>query len=142
MANGVINGINSMIRALNNLSFDVPDWVPEIGGKKFGFNIKTLGTVSLPRLAKGGVVDKATIAMIGEAGKEAVVPLENNTGWIDKVAAKIGEIISVNLMAIIGDMDESGQWQTIHTTVMLDTKVLVEQEDKFRRRKGYTMAKA
>lgn len=142
MANGVINGINGMIRALNNLSFDVPDWVPGIGGKTFGFNIGTIGNISIPRLAKGGVVDQATLAMIGEAGQEAVVPLENNTGWIDKIAAKIGEIISVNMMAIIGDMDSGDEWQTIHTTVMLDTKTLVEQEDKFRRRKGYKMAEA
>ena len=140
MANGVINALNGMINALNNLKFDVPDWVPGIGGKSFGLNISTLGNVSIPKLAKGGVVDRATIAMIGEAGKEAVVPLENNTGWIDKLAARIGEIISVNLMNIIGDMDGGDEWQTIHTTVMLDTKTLVEQEDKFRRRKGYQMA--
>ena len=142
MANGVINGINGMIRALNNLSFDVPDWVPEIGGKTFGFNISTIGNISIPRLAKGGVVDQATIAMVGEAGQEAVVPLENNTGWMDKVAARIGEIISMNLRAIIGEMDGAEEWQTIHTTVLLDSKTLVEQTDKYRRRKGYQMANA
>lgn len=142
MANGVINGINGMIRALNNLSFDVPDWVPGIGGKTFGFNISTIGNISIPRLAKGGVVDQATIAMVGEAGQEAVVPLENNTGWMDKVAARIGEIISMNLRAIIGEMDGAEEWQTIHTTVLLDSKTLVEQTDKYRRRKGYQMANA
>lgn len=142
MANGVINGINGMIRALNNLSFDVPDWVPKIGGKTFGFNISTIGNISIPRLAKGGVVDQATIAMVGEAGQEAVVPLENNTGWMDKVAARIGEIISMNLRAIIGEMDGAEEWQTIHTTVLLDSKTLVEQTDKYRRRKGYQMANA
>lgn len=142
MANGVINGINGMIRALNNLSFDVPDWAPEIGGKTFGFNISTIGNVSIPRLAKGGIVDQATIAMVGEAGQEAVVPLENNTGWMDKVAARIGEIISMNIRAIIGEMDAGEEWQTIHTTVLLDSKTLVEQTDKYRRRKGYQMANA
>ena len=142
MANGVINGINGMIRALNNLSFDVPDWVPEIGGKTFDFNISTIGNVSIPRLAKGGIVDQATIAMVGEAGQEAVVPLENNTGWMDKVAARIGEIISMNIRAIIGEMDAGEEWQTIHTTVLLDSKTLVEQTDKYRRRKGYQMANA
>lgn len=54
--NGVINGFNFMIRALNKLSFDVPDWVPGIGGGTFGFNIKELSGVSLPRLAEGGYV--------------------------------------------------------------------------------------
>ena len=142
MANAVIRGINSMIRALNNLSFDVPDWVPEIGGKKFGFNISTIGTISIPRLATGGVVDQATVAMIGEAGQEAVVPLENNTGWMDKIAARIGEIISVNIRAIVAEMDGGDEWQTIHTVVKLDSKTLVEQEDRYRRRKGYQMANA
>lgn len=142
MANAVIRGINSMIRALNNLSFDVPDWVPEIGGKTFGFNIPTISNISIPRLATGGVVDRATVAMIGEAGQEAVVPLENNTGWMDKIAARIGEIISVNLQAIVGEMDGGDEWQTIHTVVKLDSKTLVEQTDKLRRRKGYQMANA
>lgn len=41
---------------------------------------------ALPRLATGAVVDQATLAMIGEAGAEAVVPLENNTGWLGKMA--------------------------------------------------------
>ena len=77
--NGVINGLNAMIRALNRLKFDVPDWVPLIGGQKFGLNIPTLSTVSLPRvpmLAEGGIVDQATLALIGEAGPEAVIPLD------------------------------------------------------------------
>jgi hypothetical protein len=40
-------------------------------------------------LATGGVVRKATAAVIGEDGAEAVVPLEKNTGWIKKLAAEI-----------------------------------------------------
>ncbi len=49
-----------------------------------GINIPTI-----PKLAKGGIVDSATIAMVGEAGKEAVMPLENNTGWITDLAGKV-----------------------------------------------------
>ena len=84
MINLIISGINALIKGLNKLKFDVPDWVPSIGGKKLGFNIPLI-----PKLAKGGVVDRATLAMIGEQGKEAVVPLENNTAWIDELARKI-----------------------------------------------------
>lgn len=141
MANGVIKGFNKMIKALNNLSFDVPDWVPEIGGKKFGFNLSTLSEISIPKLALGGVVDSATLAMIGENGQEAVVPLENNTGWMDKIASRIAEVISVNISALIADMDQGGD-STITTIVKLDSKTLVEQTDKYRRRKGYQMAEA
>ena len=100
LVNGVINGLNKMIGALNKLKFDVPDWVPVIGGGTFGFNINTIKTVSLPRLAKGGIVNQPTQAIIGEAGREAVLPLENNTGWMDalveKFAEKIATLIGTN----------------------------------------------
>lgn len=69
--NFIIKGINFMINALNALHFDVPDWIPVIGGKSFGFNIP-----NIPYLADGGIVTGPTLAMIGEAGPEAVVPLE------------------------------------------------------------------
>ena len=77
--NFIIDGINAFIRGLNKIK--IPDWVPAVGGK--GFHIDTI-----PKLAQGGVVEKPTIAMVGEAGKEAVVPLENNTGWIDVLVEK------------------------------------------------------
>nr|DAJ92324.1 MAG TPA: minor tail protein [Caudoviricetes sp.] len=83
--NGIIKGINAAIGAINKISVTIPDWVPEFGGKTIGFNLKTI-----PLLAKGAVVDKPTLAMVGEAGKEAVIPLENNTSWINELANKIG----------------------------------------------------
>ncbi len=66
MANGIVKGINKMIGALNGLSFDVPDWVPGIGGESFGFNIREISEVKIPRLASGGVVTGPTFAQIGE----------------------------------------------------------------------------
>jgi hypothetical protein len=69
MANGVVDGINTVIRALNNLSFTTPDWLPGgLGGKSFGFNIGEMSKVSLPRLAQGGYVKPNTpqLAMIGD----------------------------------------------------------------------------
>lgn len=78
--NGIIDLINKAIDGVNKLK--VPDWVPSLGGK-------SPGIPRLPRLARGGVVERATLAMIGESGKEAIVPLENNMEWIDKLAAKI-----------------------------------------------------
>lgn len=89
MVNRVVDGINNMINALNRLSFDIPDWVPQLGGKSFGFSIPTIPTVSIPRLANGGITTGSTLANIGEAGREAVLPLENNTGWMDDLASKL-----------------------------------------------------
>lgn len=55
MVNGVVSGMNGMIAALNLLSFDVPDWVPLIGGKTFGFNISSISAPQIPYLANGAV---------------------------------------------------------------------------------------
>lgn len=54
--NGFINGINAIIDALNMIQFDIPDWVPGIGGKNFGINIPNVKTLSIPRLATGAVI--------------------------------------------------------------------------------------
>lgn len=89
MVNKVISGVNWLIRGLNRIHFSIPDWVPLIGGNSFGFNLGQINSVTLPRLAQGGVVSSPTTALIGENGAEAVVPLENNTDWINKVAAQI-----------------------------------------------------
>ena len=66
MANGVVSGVNLVIRTLNKLKFTVPDWVPGMGGKTFGFNLSEISKVSLPRLAKGGVLYEDTIIQAGE----------------------------------------------------------------------------
>lgn len=65
--NGAIGGINKLIQGLNKIRFDVPDWVPGLGGKSFGINIGTIGKI--PYLAKGGVLSRGS-AIVGEAGPE------------------------------------------------------------------------
>lgn len=85
--NAIIDAINAMIRGLNKIK--LPNWIPGFGG--MGINIPTI-----PKLAKGGIVDAPTIAMVGEAGKEAVMPLENNTGWITDLAAKVADRMPVS----------------------------------------------
>lgn len=64
--------INNMIRWWNNLSFsiDIPDKIP---GLPDSF---TISTPNIPYLADGGVVTRATLAVVGEAGPEAVIPLD------------------------------------------------------------------
>ena len=141
MSNAVVDGINIVIKALNNLSFDIPDWVPGMGGKTFGFNIPILSTVSLPRLATGGIVDKATPLIAGEAGREAIVPLENNTGWMDKIANRLSDTLIGAMSGLFEAFESSSDdWQTITTIVKLDGRTIVEQTDKVRRRKGYGLS--
>ena len=94
LANGVIDGINNMIRALNKLKFDVPDWVPLIGGSKFGLNIKELSKVSIPRLANGAVIppNKEFLALLGDQkrGTNIEAPLETIKQAVAEVLASMG----------------------------------------------------
>ncbi|MDS8963066.1 hypothetical protein RLL19_06050 [Streptococcus pneumoniae] len=84
---GMINGVLGVVRNLPGLG-----WVGSVS------------TVSLPRLARGGIVDSPTIAMIGEAGKEAVVPLEN-TGFIQT----LGRVVSSAVVnAMVGVSPQGG----------------------------------
>lgn len=87
--NGAIRGVNGIIDALNSISFTIPSWVPVIGGNTWSLNLPRMSEIALPRLAKGGLIDQPTLAMVGESGKEAVMPLENNTGWIDQLADRV-----------------------------------------------------
>lgn len=85
----VEKALNWIITQMNKLSWKIPDWVPAIGGKNFGFNFSK---VSIPRLAKGGIVNnpgRGVPVIAGEAGAEAVLPLEHNTEWMDLLAEKI-----------------------------------------------------
>lgn len=76
--NGVISLIESTVNGFIKLINGAIGLINEIPG----VNISKIKELKFPRLAKGGVVDSATFAMIGEDGKEAVVPLEKNLGWM------------------------------------------------------------
>ena len=76
LISGVVSGINAVIKALNALSFDIPDWVPVLGGKTFGFNLKTLTAPKIPRLATGTVVPAnygEFLAILGDNRREPEV---------------------------------------------------------------------
>jgi len=69
--NGIIRMINVVIRGLNSLSIDIPEWVPGVGGSTWGIDIP-----QIPELAKGGIATRSTLANIGEGREpEAVLPL-------------------------------------------------------------------
>lgn len=88
MVNLVISGVNKIIDAINsigdNIGFTIPR-VPEFEMPRF-----------VPKLARGGIVAKPTQAIIGEAGREAVMPLDNNTEWMDILADKLSDRVGTN----------------------------------------------
>lgn len=86
--NWIIDGINGLINGINGIK--IPDWVPLVGGKSF--HIPTI-----PKLATGGIVDKATLAMIGEGkSPEAVIPLDRTlTRYMSEALKEAGSNNSI-----------------------------------------------
>lgn len=110
LINGLIGAINMAIGGLNSLKISVPDWIPGIGGKSFGFNIPSIPNI--PYLAKGGTVLSGS-AIVGEAGPELltvgpsgtrVQPLTNSGG-----AAKGGAVVSIENVTFYGYTPQQGR---------------------------------
>ena len=95
MVNKVIDGVNVMIRALNKIKFSIPDWVPGLGGKSFGFSIGELTRVSIPRMAEGGIAQSGSLFLAGEAGPEMVgnigkkTAVANTSQMVDAIAGGV-----------------------------------------------------
>ena len=95
LANGVIEGLNTLIGKLNQFDIDVPDWVPVIGGKNISFKLPTIPTIKAPQLpsfASGGIVSQPTLAMVGDnrQSAEAIAPLHELYGMIKQAVADGG----------------------------------------------------
>lgn len=135
MANGVVNGINWMIRALNNLSFDIPDWVPELGGKTFGFNIGTISTISIPRLANGGFPDMGQLFIAREAGAEMVGNIGGRTAVANNDQIVEGIYQGV-LAAMQATESNNGNFDV---KVYLDGKQITAAVEKRQRERGATI---
>lgn len=89
------SAINTVIGWWNNLNLSMPSIT--VGGQTIGG--WSLGTPDIPYLANGGIVNRATLAVIGEAGPEAVVPLSRANG--------LGGNVTINVNAgMIGNRDD------------------------------------
>ncbi|RKD22457.1 Phage-related protein [Caminicella sporogenes DSM 14501] len=90
--NSIIDIFNTFIRYWNKIEFKVPSVrIPGLG-KVGGFSVGVPKIAEIPKLARGGIIDRPTLAMIGERGKEAVVPLEN-TSFVNTLATAVGNAV-------------------------------------------------
>lgn len=110
--NGLISGLNFLIRGINKISIKVPDWVPGIGGKNFGFNLKEISKVSIPRLATGGYVEANTpqLAIIGDNKRE---------GEIVAPESKITEAVVAAFRQFLPLFNNGGNNKPIYLTLKL-----------------------
>jgi hypothetical protein len=112
----IFNGIASLWNStIGKLSFSVPDWVPKIGGK--GFDVP-----NIPMLANGGIVSSPTLALIGERGPEAVIPLDR--------MGSMGGGMNITVQAgLVSTPDQMGQ-------------LIIESIQRAQRRSGQVFAAA
>ncbi|MFR4440662.1 MAG: hypothetical protein ACLT46_13075, partial [Hungatella sp.] len=148
MANGVVRGINKMIDALNNLSFEIPDWVPELGGESFGLNIPNIPEVSIPRLAQGGFVRANTpqLAMIGDNRHygEIVAPEDKMQEMVDRAVSMVSRngtgmseqylLVMIELLKKIIDLIEN-----MDLTVSIDVREIKKKLVDLEKRSGHTL---
>lgn len=107
--NFVCGVVNAIINGINKISFTTPDWLNYLhegwGGQSFGgFNLQPIQPINIPYLANGGITTGSTLANIGEAGREAVLPLENNLSYMKPLAEMIAsEMKGVQTVRIVAD---------------------------------------
>lgn len=98
MTSAIESAVNWIIDGINSLSFDVPDWVPGIGGERFGFDLDTISIPEIPKLATGGLATAPTLAMVGDnrnakADPEVISPLSKLQSMLDN--GKLDEVLRV-----------------------------------------------
>ena len=128
----VERAINFIIDKINTLQWTVPSWVPGIGGATWGFNFPN---ISIPRLERGGMLDKGQLFQAGEAGAEligsfnnktTVMPLENS-GFIEAVYNAVYN-------AILSAQSNGGT--VIENILNLDGEVIYRNQQQIANQKG------
>lgn len=126
MMQGITDGLNAVVRAMNGLKFKVPDWVPALGGKEFGFNLKELTAPQIPMLAEGAVIEpnKPFAAVLGDQtnGTNIEAPLDTIKEAVREELSKIA--IYVNLS---GDLDDNTVFRRVQKQARIYTNQTGEQ---------------
>lgn len=98
--NGIIGIVNSFIRFWNAIELKVPEINIPFLGSFGGFTIGVPKLAEIPMLARGGIIDQPTLAMVGERGKEAVIPFED-TSFLDALTGSIVNAL-VQILPLFG----------------------------------------
>lgn len=108
-----MNKIISLIESKINQAIGLINGAINLINKLPGVKVGKVSKISLPRLAEGGIVTDSIIANIGERGKEAVLPLENNTEWMDVLAERIAARNSTPTKIVLQVGEKELGWATI-----------------------------
>lgn len=130
MLSGIFKGVNWLISKVNKFSIDVPDWVPKIGGKKWGFNLQTIDAsgMKIPLLANGGYVKANTpqLAMIGDNRHqgEVVAPDDKLQSMVDTAVRQNTDYIVSALKQVLQGQSKGGN---IELSVNIGSKKVMKE---------------
>ena len=153
MIKGVVSGINAVIKCLNKLSFDIPDWVPApFGGKKFGFDIPKVKAPQIPLLAKGGFPPVGQLFIANEKGPELVGRMGsrnvvvNNNQIVSSVSRGVENSFDRGTALLLNKMQTIIEYQEMllrkDMSVNIDGKKANKQLSRSRRNSGFNFSPA
>ena len=129
LVNRCISCINSLIRGFNSIRWNVPDWVPKLGGKSLGFNIKQISQVTIPRLAEGGWVraNNPQLAIVGDNRREGeiIAPESKITEAVEK-AKNIAREVKLMIEVVVNYPDGRRIIKQINQAQLEEGKILLE----------------
>lgn len=99
MGDAVKSGLNKVLSTIEstiNKGIGLINSAISLANKLPGIKVGKVGKLSLPRLAKGGVLEQGQIGLLEGSGAEAVVPLEHNRAWLSRLAEDLNEIQQTN----------------------------------------------
>lgn len=133
LVNRIGSGINKLIHGFNSIRWDVPDWVPGIGGRSLGFNIKQIPAVKLPRLAQGAWVaaNNPQLAIVGDNTREGeiVSPESKIREQVELALAKVGGLaqkVKLQIELLIRYPDGRTIIKTINEAQVAEGRILLE----------------
>lgn len=139
MISAICSGLNAIIGMMNKLSFDIPDWVPVVGGSHFGLSIPTITAPQIPMLAQGGYVgpNQPQLAMIGDNRREGEI-VAPESKLREAVAQGLAAMPFAQMLELLREMAE-----LLRALLAKDTGLRIGDEEiynayeKAKERKGY-----
>lgn len=129
LVNRCIGGINSLIRGFNSIKWKVPDWVPALGGKSVGFNIRQISNIAIPRLAEGGWVraNNPQLAIVGDNRREGeiIAPESKITEAVEK-AKSVARDVKLMIEVVVNYPDGRRIIKQINQAQLEEGKILLE----------------
>lgn len=134
--------VNLAIRAINKIHVDIPDWVPLLGGKSFGFNLREIQFQPVQFMANGGVVTSPTLAMVGEyagasSNPEIVTPQRLLRETIDASNSNVVSALYQMCQEVIRAIDD------VDMSVSIGDDVIAQStkrgNDAYKKRTGYAL---